>query len=313
MRPNHLRLRGLCAALLALPLALGCRGAPRAAEGATVASTVAVPAWPTAPAAVPLLAPAEVGEPETERAASALLAAPPSPPARDVRMPTDWHADYAWSGAERLAHAKRSKGREVEALFDDAGVTFPPHDVLFRIFKKERELEVWAGDEDQPMKLIATYGICAASGILGPKRREGDLQVPEGYYKVGYYHPTSAYYLSAQIDYPNLSDKIRGGPAPGGDILIHGSCASIGCVSMTDERIEEIYLVGWSAFMQGRPTNIHLFPSRDIDALLRDPSLSANHAFWREIEPGLVAFDRTHRVPSVRIDERGRYVITPAT
>lgn len=287
-----------------------CEGGPRSGHGALAAETASgsgevlpglffdqIPPAPSASASSPM----------------GLLGPPPAAPAHDVRMPTDWRADYRWNGNERVAHAKQSKGSEVQSLFDAAGVSFPPHDVLFRIFKKEGEFEVWAGDADQPMKLVATYGICAASGVLGPKRREGDLQVPEGYYKVGYYHPMSSYYLSAQVDYPNASDKVRGGPALGGDILIHGSCASIGCISMTDERIEEIYLVGWSAFLAGRPTNIHIFPARDIDALLKDPSLDKNHDFWREIEPGLKDFDASHRVPEVRIEKDGRYVITPAS
>ncbi|NUP12673.1 MAG: L,D-transpeptidase family protein [Polyangiaceae bacterium] len=233
-------------------------------------------------------------------------------PARDVRMPTEWMADLDWSGSQRVAHAKSSKGAVVQKLFDDAGVNFPPHDVLYRVFKQEEEFEVWAGDEGKPLRLIATYGICAASGVLGPKRAEGDRQVPEGYYKVGYFHPASSYYLSAQVDYPNASDRLRGGPSPGGDILIHGRCASIGCVSMTDERIEEIYLVGWGAFMKGQPTHIHIFPARDFGPLLSDPKLSEHHAFWREIEPGLLAFDKTHRIPAVRIEKDGRYVVTPA-
>ena len=294
--------------MVALLSSAACEGGSRSSQGPVAAET----SLGASPASRPFFD--EIGPSAAPvQSPSVLLAVSASvpTPVRDVRMPTSWHADYAWSGGERVAHAKHSKGSEVQALFDQAGVAFPPHDVLFRIFKKEGELEVWAGDGGKPMKLVATYGICAASGVLGPKRREGDMQVPEGYYKVGYYHPTSSYYLSAQVDYPNASDKVRGGPALGGDILIHGSCASIGCISMTDERIEEIYLVGWSAFMSGRPTNIHIFPSRDIDALLADASLAENHAFWREIEPGLTAFDESHRVPQVRIESDGRYVITP--
>jgi murein L,D-transpeptidase YafK len=224
-------------------------------------------------------------------------------------MPTEWLADLRWSGAERVAHAKTAKEATVRALFERAGVSYPPKDVLFRAFKDVAELEVWAGDGTAPLALVATYGICAASGELGPKRREGDLQVPEGFYRIGYYHPTSAYYLAAQINYPNASDRRRGGPNPGGDILMHGRCASIGCISMTDERIEEIYLVGWAAFLQGAPTHVHIFPSRDFDALLRDPKWAAHHEFWREIRVGFDAFEKDKRLPDVRIDAEGRYVV----
>ncbi len=249
----------------------------------------------------------------------ALLSAPPISTSvaveaapRDVRMPTDWLADLRWDGAQRVAHAKRAKGDVVKELFAKAEVGFPAKEVLFRVFKDVNEFEVWAGDGASPLKRIATYGICAASGVLGPKRREGDLQVPEGYYKVGYYHPMSAYYLSAQVNYPNASDKVRGGPSPGSDILIHGRCASIGCISMTDERIEEIYLMGWGAFMLGQPTHIHIFPSRDIEGLLAKAEHAEHHAFWQEIRPGLTAFDASHRLPAVKIASDGRYEISPA-
>ena len=229
-----------------------------------------------------------------------------------MRAPTPWLADLSWSGTQRVAHAKAARQETVIGLFEKAGASWPPKDVLYRIFKQEREFEVWAGDGESALKLIGTYGICAASGDLGPKRKEGDYQVPEGFYKVGYFYPTSSYYLAAQVDYPNRSDKIRGDKtAPGSDILIHGRCASIGCVSMTDERVEEIYLVGWAGFMAGKPTHIHIFPGRKLSALASDPKYAQHHAFWKEIEPGMTAFDESHRIPSVTIEADGRYVVTP--
>ncbi len=319
---NHLAIGSFALFVATLGLT-GCDGGRGSNHGASGAHPVSASSFVEGPSSHGI--DGLRGNGESTRTASPLLGfpAPPSSaalPSRplaahasagsEVRMPTEWRADLAWNGNQRLAHAKQSKGEEVSRLFREAAVSFPPHDLLFRIFKQEREFEVWAGDKDASMKLIATYGICAASGDLGPKRAEGDLQVPEGYYKVGYYHPMSAYYLSAQVTYPNVSDKIRGGANLGGDILIHGNCASIGCVSMTDERIEEIYLMGWGAFMNGQPTSIEIFPSRDIDALLANQSFAQNHDFWREIEPGLAAFDRTHRLPTVKVEADGRYVIT---
>ena len=235
---------------------------------------------------------------------------PPIP--RDVRAPTPWLADLSWSGPQRVAHAKSARQAVVNELFEKAGASWPPKEVLYRVFKQEREFEVWAGDGQSELKLIGTYGICAASGDLGPKRKEGDYQEPEGFYKIGYFYPTSSYYLAAQVNYPNQSDKIRGDKtAPGSDILIHGRCASIGCISMTDERVEEIYLVGWAAFLEGKPTLIHSFPSRDIEKLQRDPKYAEHHAFWAEIEPAMLMFDEEHRIPKVQIESDGSYVITP--
>ncbi len=57
-------------------------------------------------------------------------------------------------------------------------------------------------------KLFKTYDICASSGDLGPKRQEGDGQVPEGFYTIDLFNPTSNYYLSMRVSYPNTSDVI---------------------------------------------------------------------------------------------------------
>lgn len=264
-----------------------------------------------APGSAPTVLRAEASAPEHAHPEIAEPAPPPepAPELRDVRMPTEWHGDRRLSGPDRYALARSAKLEVVKTLFEEAGVAFPPKETLLRVFKQEAELELWAGAGDEPLRLIATYGICAASGEPGPKRREGDRQVPEGFYKIGYYDPTSAFHLAMLVDYPNASDKIRGGPQPGGEILIHGSCASIGCVAMSDERIEEIYLVGWAAFLSRRPVQVHSFPARDIDALLADPSYARHHAFWREIKVGYDAFEESKRIPKVNIAADGRYEI----
>jgi len=227
-----------------------------------------------------------------------------------VREPTEWRAERSLRGSARLMHAKNTKLGEVTRLFATAGVAFPAKELLFRVFKKEAQVEVWAGGGKEPLARVATYGICAASGELGPKRAEGDMQVPEGFYTLSYFHPESAYYLAALVDYPNLSDKIRGSATPGGQIMMHGSCASIGCISMTDERMEELYLMAWSTWRdRGTRTHVHSFPARDIRALLADPAHRPHHAFWRELDEGKAAFEATGRVPTIRVAPDGRYVV----
>jgi murein L,D-transpeptidase YafK len=229
--------------------------------------------------------------------------------AANVREPTAWQGDRRWSGKERLAGATSRRAAEVERLFAAAGAPYPPTELLFRVYKAEAELEVWAGDGQMPLRRVTTYGICAASGALGPKRAEGDLQVPEGFYELAWFHPESAFHLAALVDYPNRSDRIRGAATPGGQIMLHGGCASIGCVAMSDERIEELYLMAWSTFTKrGARTQIHIFPARDFDALLADEGLARHHAFWREIRVGHDAFEETRRLPHVSIDPRGAYV-----
>ena len=46
------------------------------------------------------------------------------------------------------------------------------------------------------------------SGTTGPKRAEGDYQVPEGFYYINEFNPNSKYHLSLGLNYPNASDKI---------------------------------------------------------------------------------------------------------
>ena len=72
----------------------------------------------------------------------------------------------------------------------------------------------------------------------------GHLQVPEGFYALPLLNPDSRYHLSIRVDYPN-ADDVRHSKVPrdemGGDIYIHGSNASIGCLAMGDPAIEELF------------------------------------------------------------------------
>jgi murein L,D-transpeptidase YafK len=217
-------------------------------------------------------------------------------------------ADYGLPGLTRARVADETKREIVKALFSDAGVSFPPAKLLLRGYKSERELEVWAsGAPDEPLAHITTYSICAASGELGPKRREGDMQVPEGFYRIQYLWPKSAFYLAMRVGYPNVSDKILGDPRmPGSDIMIHGGCASIGCLAMSDERIQELYVMG--AAIQGRaPIHVHLFPTRDRAALRSHPSFSEHAEFWSNLYDGHAMFEASHRIPNVRVHWNGSY------
>jgi murein L,D-transpeptidase YafK len=89
--------------------------------------------------------------------------------------------------------------------------------------------------------------VLAASGGPGPKLREGDLQVPEGVYRLTAFNPNSSYHLSLRVDYPNADDraiaKAEGRTNLGGDIYIHGKAVSIGCLALGDAGIEELYVL----------------------------------------------------------------------
>ena len=125
--------------------------------------------------------------------------------------------------------------------------------VYFRAFKSEKILELYVLDTTNKYILFQTYPICAASGVLGAKRREGDTQVPEGVYHINRFNPKSDFHLSLGLDYPNASDlRFCDAAKPGGDIFIHGGCASIGCLAMTDDAIKEIYLLAQAAKEKGQ-------------------------------------------------------------
>lgn len=190
--------------------------------------------------------------------------------------------------------------------------------VFIRIFKQEKKLEVWEQKHaNGKFVKTKTIPVCAASGNLGPKRQQGDYQVPEGFYKIDLFNPNSSYHLSMRINYPNQSDKIRttNPRKPGGSIMIHGDCVSIGCVSIGDSNIEYLY-----ALMERQKKNgqailpVHIFPCK-INALRYNilTHLKRNNSdllqFWQELEAGYTYFERNRRVPNVIINNQGQYLL----
>ncbi len=121
-----------------------------------------------------------------------------------------------------------------------------PREIILAAFKEERILQVFSKDYNG-IKLIKEYPFTAFSGELGPKLKEGDRQIPEGIYKVEYLNPNSSYYLSIKVSYPNEFDKSKteftNVSEMGGDIFIHGKSATIGCIPIGDEAIEEVFLL----------------------------------------------------------------------
>src|SRR4051812_28702290 len=167
---------------------------------------------------------------------------------------------------DRVAAAERAREGVLAQSLAAAGVAWPPEELYLRAFKHERELEVWAGARGKQLTKVKTYPFCAASGELGPKRQEGDLQVPEGFYTIDLFNPTSTFHLSMRVSYPNESDRILGRRPLGGAIMVHGNCVSIGCIAIQDDPIEELYVMTLDARAKmGRQVPIHIFPRR-LDA-----------------------------------------------
>ncbi len=212
------------------------------------------------------------------------------------------------SAVDRVEQARKNREEDVRELCRRRGLTYPVKRLFLRAFKHEKLLEVWGADRAGAMVLIKTYPVAAQSGGPGPKRKEGDRQVPEGFYTVDRFNPVSKFHLSLGINYPNASDRVRSDAnRPGGDIFIHGDRKSIGCLAMTDPVIEEIYLLALGARAAGIP--VHLFPCRMEGPVYR--RLRAEHpeltAFWDELVPVYRAFEQTKRVPTVKISRSGSY------
>ncbi len=200
---------------------------------------------------------------------------------------------------------------ETLALMDAKGTT-KGAPVLIRAFKQEAELEVWKQKADGRYVYVKSFPMCRWSGQLGPKVRQGDRQVPEGFYAIppGNMNPNSAYYLSFNIGYPNAYDRAWG--RTGDAIMVHGICSSAGCFSMTDKQIGEIYAIAREAFAGGeRAIQMQSFPFRMTPENLAKHRLDPNIAFWRELKRGSDYFEVTKREPSVNVCEK-RYVFAAA-
>jgi len=177
--------------------------------------------------------------------------------------------------------------------------------ILIRAYKKESELEVWKRGSNGKYALLKTYPICRWSGQLGPKTREGDRQVPEGFYTVtpAQMNPNSNYYLSFDTGYPNAFDRSLG--RNGGDIMVHGSCSSRGCFAMTDQNIAEIYAIAREAFASGqRAVQFQSYPFRMTPQNLAKHRLDPNIAFWKNLKEGSDTFEVTKDEVPVAVANR---------
>ena len=211
------------------------------------------------------------------------------------------------SGGLRSMRAYQPIPPETLALMQEKN-TNKSAPILIRTFKKEAELEIWKMTSDGAYALLKTYPMCRWSGQLGPKKREGDRQVPEGFYTItpGQMNPNSNYYLSFNVGYPNAYDKAHG--YTGGMIMVHGDCSSAGCYSMTDKQIAEIYAVTREAFAGGQQAiQMQSMPFRMTPQNLAKHRLDPNMPFWKEIKNGADAFEVTKRQPRVAVCGR-RYV-----
>ena len=126
------------------------------------------------------------------------------------------------------------------------GLDYPPPELALLAFKRERRLEIW-GRQDGPWVPLDAIPVLAASGVAGPKLREGDGQVPEGFYRIVAFNPNSRFHLSLMLGYPNADDLAEadrdGRTDLGGEIFVHGGARSIGCLAVGDYAIERLFVL----------------------------------------------------------------------
>lgn len=216
----------------------------------------------------------------------------------------------------RVSKAYAQYNEKLKKEFAAKGLNYTSSDIVIRVFKAHSEFEVWAKNKDvDTFSLFKRYNVCARSGNLGPKRWEGDRQVPEGYYFISDFNPKSDFYLSLLVSYPNYSDLILGNKTiPGGDIYIHGGCLTVGCMPMTNEGIEEIYTLCLNARLNGQ-TNIpvQIFPVRfnkaSIDFLAKEYGNDlGRQKFWMNLKAGYDYFERYKKILPVMYDPQGKYI-----
>ncbi|MBA2611662.1 MAG: L,D-transpeptidase family protein [Bacteroidetes bacterium] len=188
-------------------------------------------------------------------------------------------------------------------------------EVYFRIFKLEKEFEVWVKNKaDLKYTLLKTISICASSGDLGPKRKQGDYQVPEGFYEIATFNPNSSYHLAMKINYPNHSDQLKKtGADPGGDIMIHGYCVTIGCIPLENDPVEEVYVLATEAKNRKSNTQMAIYPCRFTEKnnlMLTKNYSEEKNKFWETLKKPYAHFDKNNTLPKITISKTGDYVFT---
>ena len=212
-------------------------------------------------------------------------------------------------GSERASHPLSP---QMAALMEKEGVA-QNAPILIRTYKKEAEFEIWKQKADGRYVRFKTFPMCRWSGQLGPKMAEGDRQVPEGFYRItpGQMNPTSEYYLSFNVGYPNAYDRAHG--ASGGSIFVHGACSSAGCFSMTDEQIDQIYAVAREAFNGGQQAiQMQSYPFRMTAENLARYRNDPNIDFWKQLKEGADNFEVSKQDVNVGVCAR-HYVFNVTT
>jgi len=229
--------------------------------------------------------------------------------------------DIQRASSPKVSDALARKEDTLKKQFEEKGLKWPAKFIYIRSFKYDSQLELWVKQTPQEKyKLFKNYKVCALAGTLGPKRMQGDYQVPEGVYYINEFNPKSQYHLSLGLNYPNESDRILSDSLqPGGDIYIHGSCVTTGCIPVTDRQIEEIYILAMHAKDEGQDfIPVHIFPvqfknkaSNDyLTRYLKDfPEYTTMANSLKQL---YFYFEKTKQIPVIMVNKKGEYIVNGA-
>jgi murein L,D-transpeptidase YafK len=102
---------------------------------------------------------------------------------------------------------------------------------------------------------------------------------------------------------------------PGGDIYIHGSCVTTGCIPITDGQIEELYILAAHAKDLGQDfIPVHIFPvnfknPRSVSYLnkylMNFPEFGA---FEKSMKNAFFYFEKNRELPVVLVNNKGDYI-----
>jgi murein L,D-transpeptidase YafK len=217
----------------------------------------------------------------------------------------------------RVSNAFSKKLDTLQKQFEKANLQFPPKQIYLRSFKYDSQLEVWVRNNNtDAFQLFKTYKVCALSGALGPKRIEGDYQVPEGFYTINSFKHNSQYHLALGLNYPNASDLLLSDSSkPGSEIYIHGSCITVGCIPLQNEPIEEVYTLATYAKNAGQDfIPVHIFPIRynnpkSIDYFFKAAKDDRPYQeFAVKIKEVFDYFNTHKKLPVIAVNNKGQYV-----
>ncbi len=217
----------------------------------------------------------------------------------------------------RVRDAYNEKLIYVKGLLEDNSIEIANLEIYIRAFKKEKVIELWGKNKNNPsFILIISFEVCQTSGTLGPKRKQGDLQIPEGFYHIDRFNPASNFHLSLGLNYPNYSDRILGERGNlGGDIFIHGDCVTIGCLPITDNKIKELYIMAVEAKNNGQEKiPVTIFPSIPsgldfMDLLSKNAMPDEVKVLWNDLQKAYDLFQENKTLPEVEFLSDGSHEV----